>query len=135
MTNFDSPNREQCTVFENRTNSPLQALNLMNDTGFVEAARKLAERMIREGGASPAARATLGYRLLLARAPQPAQQRVLMKTLHEFTADYRAHPEAARRFLAHGRSAVAVDLDPVEFAAYTGIASLLLNLDETITKQ
>jgi mono/diheme cytochrome c family protein len=135
MTNFDSPNREQCAVFENRTNSPLQALNLMNDTGFVEAARKLAERMLREGGASPATRATLGYRLLLAKAPQPAQQRALMKALDEFTADYRAHPEAARRFLAHGRSAVASDLGPVEFAAYTGIASLLLNLDETITKQ
>jgi hypothetical protein len=135
MVNFDSPNREQCTVFENRTNSPLQALNLMNDTGFVEASRKLGERMMREGGASAEERITFGYRLALAHNPSPAQERLLLGALREWTAGYRAHPENARQFLAHGRSAVAADLDAPEFAAYSGVASLLLNLDETITKE
>src|SRR5207245_1354763 len=67
MVNFDAPNREQCTVFENRTNSPLQALDLMNDVTFMEASRKLAERMIAEGGRSPDERVGYGYRLTLAR--------------------------------------------------------------------
>ena len=72
MVNFDSPNREPCTVCENRTNTPLQALDLMNDVTFLEAARKLAERMMAEGGASPAERVRYGYRLVLARAPDAA---------------------------------------------------------------
>src|SRR6516165_6213872 len=74
MVNFDSPNREQCSVFENRTNSPLQALELMNDVTFLEAARKLAERMMTEGGASAEERLNYGYRLVLARAPDAARR-------------------------------------------------------------
>ena len=67
MGNFDSPNREVCTVYENRTNTPLQALDLMNDTIFLETSRKLAERMITEGGTDPAQRIGHAYELLLAR--------------------------------------------------------------------
>ena len=86
MVNFDSPNREQCTVFENRTNSPLQALELMNDVTFLEAARKLAERMMTEGGASPEERVGYGYRLVLARAPDAARRQALLKALDGFSA-------------------------------------------------
>jgi hypothetical protein len=135
MVNFDSPNREQCTVFENRTNSPLQALELMNDVTFLEAARKLAERMITEGGASAAERVSYGYRLVLARAPDPARRQALLKALDGFSATYREDASAAREFLKQGESAVRAGLDERELAAYAGVASLLLNLDETIAKE
>jgi hypothetical protein len=135
MMNFDSPNREQCTVFENRTNSPLQALDLMNDVTFLEAARKLAERMMVEGGSSPAERIGYGYRLVLARAPGPEQRRVLLDALDHFANTFRANPQSARDFLKQGDSPVRPGLDAPELAAYASVASLLLNLDETITKE
>jgi Protein of unknown function (DUF1553)/Protein of unknown function (DUF1549)/Concanavalin A-like lectin/glucanases superfamily/Planctomycete cytochrome C len=135
MVNFDSPNREQCTVFENRTNSPLQALELMNDVTFLEAARKLAERMMMEGGASPAERVSYGYRLVLARAPDAGRRQALLKALDGLMAGYRGDAAAAREFLQQGESPVRPGLDERELAAYAGVASLLLNLDETITKE
>jgi hypothetical protein len=79
MTNFDAPNREQCAVYEGRTNSPLQALNLMNDITFVEASQKLGERMVAEGGATVESRIDYGYGLVLARKPTAAQRAVLVK--------------------------------------------------------
>ena len=135
MVNFDSPNREQCTVFENRTNSPLQALDLMNDVTFLEAARKLAERILVEAGPAKAERAAYGYRLLLARDPKPAQLAVLLKTLDNLLRTYRADTRSAVEYLKQGESPIRPDLNPSELAAYTGLPSLLLNLDETITKQ
>jgi hypothetical protein len=135
MVNFDSPNREQCTVFENRTNSPLQALELMNDVTFLEAARKLAERMMTEGGASAEQRVDYGYRLVLARAPDSSRRQALLKALAGFSAAYRDDVSAAREFLKQGESAVRPGLDERELAAYASLASLLLNLDETITKE
>jgi hypothetical protein len=135
MVNFDSPNREQCSVFENRTNSPLQALELMNDVTFLEAARKLAERMMTEGGGSPEERVSFGYRLVLARAPDAPRRQALMKALDGFAAGFRADAGAAREFLKQGESAVRPGLDERELAAYASVASLILNLDETITKE
>ena len=135
MVTFDSPNREQCTVSESRTNSPLQALDLMNDVTFLEAARKLAERMMVEGGSSPAERVAYGYRLVLARAPRPEQRQVLLHALESFATSFRANRGAAREFLKQGESPVRPGLDEAELAAYAGVASLLLNLDETITKE
>jgi hypothetical protein len=130
MVNFDSPNREQCTVFENRTNSPLQALDLMNDVAFLEASRKIAERML--AASEPV---TYGYRLLLARDPNPAQRALLLNLLDKLQATYRADPAAAKAFLSQGASPIRPDLNVSDLAAYTGLASLILNLDETITKQ
>jgi hypothetical protein len=135
MVNFDSPNREQCTVFENRTNSPLQALDLMNDVTFLEASRKLAERMMAEGGARQEQRVDYGFRLVLARSPKPEQRAVLLKTLGEFELSFRQDAARALEFLKQGDSPVRPGSDMVELAAYTGLASLLLNLDETITKE
>jgi uncharacterized protein DUF1553/concanavalin A-like lectin/glucanase superfamily protein len=135
MTNFDSPNREQCTVFENRTNSPLQALDLMNDVTFLEASRKLAERMIIEGGSSPEQRVEYGYRLVFARAPKPAQAGVLLKTLLKFEQNYRADEKAAKEYLDQGKSPVQTGMETAELAAYTTIANLMLNLDDAITKE
>jgi hypothetical protein len=130
MVNFDSPNREQCTVFENRTNSPLQALDLMNDVAFLEASRKLAERMM--DASNPV---TYGYRLLLARDPSPAQLAVLRKAFDAFETTYRRDPAAAAQFLKQGDSPIRPDLNVSDLAAYSALASLILNLDETITKQ
>jgi hypothetical protein len=135
MVNFDSPNREQCTVFENRTNSPLQALDLMNDVTFLEASRKLAERMLAEGGARKEQRIDYGFRLVLAHAPETRQRAVLLKTLEQFESSYRQDTARALEFLKQGDSPVRPGFDTVELAAYTGLASLLLNLDESITKE
>jgi hypothetical protein len=135
MMNFDSPNREQCAVFENRTNSPLQSLDLMNEVTFVEAARKLAERMMTEGGATAQARIGYGYALVLARPPAPRQAEVLGRAFDKFAEQFHADPQAAAAFLKAGDSAVRPGLDAVELAAYAGVASLILNMDETISKE
>jgi len=135
MMNFDSPNREQCAVFENRTNSPLQALDLMNDVTFMEASRKLAERMMSEAGAKPESRIEYAFQLALARKPSAKQQQVLLRTFRQFEANYRADPAAAADYAHQGESAVKPGLDSVELAAWTGLASLILNMDETITKE
>ncbi|HYL35843.1 MAG TPA: DUF1553 domain-containing protein [Bryobacteraceae bacterium] len=136
MVNFDSPNRETCTVNETRTNTPLQALNLMNDETFLEAARKLAERAMREGGGDdPRTRLDYIYRLALARPPRPSELQVLVEALERFETRYRTDAQAAQEFLSYGDSARDPALDPSQLAAYGAVASLVLNLDETITKE
>ena len=135
MVNFDSPNREVCTVLENRTNTPMQALDLMNDVAFVEASRKLAERLMLAGGAAPEQRIDYLYRLVLARSPKPGERRVMLRALDGFRASYRADPRAADEFLGYGDSPKNAALDAPELAAYTGVASLMLNLDEAVTKE
>ena len=135
MMNFDAPNREQCAVFENRTNSPLQALDLMNDVTFLEAARKFAGRIIAEGGQTPESRIEYGYKLLLARAPSARQKQILLTTQKRMAVDFRNDPAAANQFLQQGESPMDRVADSTELAAWTGIASLMLNMDEAITKQ
>ncbi len=135
MMNFDSPNREQCAVFENRTNSPLQALDLMNDVTFLEASRKFAGRIIAQGGRTPESRIEYGYKLLLARAPSARQKQILLTTEARMAVDFGNDPTAANQFLQQGESPMDRTADPTELAAWTSIASLLLNMDEAITKQ
>jgi hypothetical protein len=135
MVIFDSPNREVCSVRESRTNTPLQALNLMNDVTYVEAARKLAERMLREGGKTPAERIVWAFRTTLARAPKQGEMEVMDRTLRKFSEYYAKHPGDAKEYVSQGESARHPKLDATELAAYTAVASLLLNLDETITKE
>jgi hypothetical protein len=135
MINFDSPNRETCTVRETRTNTPLQALNLMNDETFVETARKLAERMMTEGGGEPRERIRFAYELVLARPPKPVEMNVVLETLAGFEIRYRTDGGSAKEFLNHGESVSSAKLDSRELAAYSSIASLILNLDEAATKQ
>lgn len=131
MMNFDSPTREGCSVRETRTNTPLQALTLMNDVTYVEAARKLAERMLRRQGDGVA----YGFRLVLARSPRPEEKAVLERTRDRFRKRYQEDRDAARRLLAQGDSPRDASLDDAELAAYTSVASLLLNLDEAVTKE
>ncbi|MFN8685552.1 MAG: PSD1 and planctomycete cytochrome C domain-containing protein [Acidobacteriota bacterium] len=130
MANFDAAGRETCVVRENRTNTPLQALNLMNDVTFLEASRKLAERMMdeREGLAR-------GFRMVTSRRPSAAEMVVIERALARYREEYQRDPAAARNLLAHGDSKRNEGTDVVELAARTMVASLLLNLDEGITRE
>ena len=135
MMTFDATDRETCTVRETRTNTPLQALNLMNDVTYVEASRKLAERMMTEGGATPDERIAHGFRLALARTARPKERGVLRGVFERFRDKYADDPDAAAKLLAEGESDYDESLDKAELAAYAGIASLILNLDEAVTKE
>jgi hypothetical protein len=132
MANFDAATRETCAVRENRTNTPMQALTLMNDVTYVEAARKLAERMIVEGGDEPLKQ---GFRLVLGRAAKPTEEATLRDALAKFTRAYEANPQASERFLQQGKSAISTSIPAPQLAAYTGVASILLNMDEAVTKE
>ena len=107
----------------------------MNDVTFVEAARKLAERMMTEGGNQPRERVEFAYELVLARPPKPAEMQVLLDALNGFETRYRRDRKSAKEFLKHGDSPQEIKADARELAAYTSIASLMLNLDETVTRQ
>lgn len=135
MMNFDASSRETCVVRENRTNTPLQALNLMNDVTYLEAARKMAERMIRQGGAAVADRLAYGFRLATARRPRPEELDVLMGHYRYQLDYYQTRRDDALKLLAQGESARDPAIDASELAAYSMVASLILNLDEVISKQ
>ncbi len=135
LINFDSPTRETCTVRESRTNTPLQALTLMNDVTYVEAARKLAEAVLRQGGSSSEARIDYAYQRVLGRPARDKERSALLAMLERFEQRYRSDPKAALQLIAEGASARDEKLDPSELAAYTAVASLMLNLDETVSKE
>lgn len=135
MTNFDSPNRETCTVRENRTNTPLQALTLMNEVSFLEASRKLAERMLREAPSSPDAKIDLAYRLVLSRPAKPNEAELLRKSFERNVERYKKSPKDADLLLDQGESPLPRRVARTELAAWTNIANLILNLDEAVTKQ
>jgi hypothetical protein len=135
LNTFDAPDREKCTGRRARTNTPLQALTLMNDPTYVEAARALAQRMIVEAGQNPAARIDLAFRLATARKPTVKERQVLRDLAEREAAVYHRDPKAALSLLQVGESAYDRKLDAAELAAWTTVASVILNLDETITKQ
>jgi hypothetical protein len=135
LMNFDAAGREACVVRETRTNTPLQALDLMNDVTYLEAARKLAERVMRERRTGPEDRIVLAFRLAVARPPTPRELGVLNEALASYLAEYKNSAEAARKYLNQGESPRDEELDVRELAAYSAVASLILNLDETITKE
>jgi hypothetical protein len=130
MVNFDSPNRETCTVRETRTNTPLQALNLMNDETYLEASRKLAERVSRD--ADPLREA---FRYILSRPPSAQELAVLQSSLQRFQSRFEKDPESAKKLLAVGDSKPDAAGDPAKLAALASVTSMILNLDEAITKQ
>ena len=134
MATFDAPEREYCVVQRSRTNTPLQALALLHDPQFIEAARKLAERMIHETTADPAARITHGFGLCTAREPTAAELSLLKKALVESSERYKSDPDAAAKILTVGESPHDTRIPPVELAAYTDLARMMLNLSEFITK-
>jgi hypothetical protein len=134
MLLFDAPFRETCTLRRSRSNTPLQALNLLNDPTYVEAARFLGRRMLMEGGDTSESRLTHGFRLLLARRPKPAELAIFQAALERSKAAFHADPESATQFLKVGEAKTETDLNPVELAAFATVAGTLLNLDETVTK-
>ena len=135
MMTFDASTRETCIVRTGRTNTPLQALNLMNDVTYIEAARRLAERMITSGGTSPGDRLVYGYRAATAHGPQPEAQAVLLDGFQQHLTHYQNNRQAALELVSMGDSPRDETLDVAELAAYTMAASLILNLDGTITKE
>jgi hypothetical protein len=135
MMAFDAPSRESCTARRSRTNTPLQALVLMNDEQYVEAARQLGERMITQGGSQPADRVALGFRLTTARSPSPKELEILTRQYQLHLEKFQTNVESAKKLLSIGASKRNEALDPAEHAAYTMVASLLINLDEAVTKE
>jgi len=135
MMNFDAAGREACTVRENRTNTPLQALDLMNDPAYVEASRVLAERMMREGGATAESRISFAFRLATSRRPRVPELAILVDSFHRSLDRFRTDPPAAAKFVSDGDHHRDETLDVSNLAAYTNVASLILNLDETVTKE
>ncbi len=135
LVTFDAPDREKCTARRSVTNTPLQALVLLNDPTYVEAARFLAARMLTQGGDTAAGRINLAFRLATGRFPDPQERAVLVEAAQEALADYRQHSGQATALLAVGASRSDPRLNPSELAAWTTVASIILNLDETITKE
>jgi hypothetical protein len=132
---FDAPSFELCQVKRPRTNTPLQALALLNDTTYVEAARHLAQRMIDEAGPQVRERVRHGFRLVTGRYPNEREETILLDGLREYISAFGGAAEEAEQFVAQGKSPVPEDADKARLAAFTALASALLNLDETVTKE
>jgi hypothetical protein len=134
LSTFDAPSREACSLRRERTNTPLQALLLMNDPQCVEAARALAERTMRDGGDQPPARAASMFRRCTAREPTPAEVDEMVALFAEYLSAYQADVEAARQLVNVGESTPDPARDTAQLAAWTLVANLVLNLDEVINK-
>ncbi|HYE21797.1 MAG TPA: PSD1 and planctomycete cytochrome C domain-containing protein [Tepidisphaeraceae bacterium] len=134
LATFDAPDREICTVRRSRTNTPLQALVLMNDPTYVEASRKLAERAMSEVKGGNDQRLSFLFRLATARQPSADELAILTRALTAHTARYTADPAAAEKLLKNGESPVSDGLPKPELAAWTMLSSIILNLDEVVTK-
>jgi hypothetical protein len=140
MSTFDAPSREACTIRRARTNTPLQALVLMNDKQFVEASHHFARRILREGGESASQQLTWAFRAVTSRRPSDSELDVLQDVLEKHRATFAAHPQEATALI----DSATTQLDPQhtnrdksrdgELAAWTMLANLLLNLDEAVTK-
>jgi hypothetical protein len=135
MANFDAPSRESSMVQRGLTNSPLQTLNLMNDVTFLEAARVLAERMIKEGGATADQRIAFAFRLATGRFPNPREKGILSNSLLYARNRFQSGSENAEQFLSAGEHPRDPKLDVIDLAAYASVANLILNMDETVTKE
>lgn len=132
MDAFDAPSREVCTVRRIRTNTPLQALVTLNDPVYIEAAQGLAGRILNEGGATLPERLSYGFELCTARQPSPAEMDVLTSTYNLLVEKYAHSPAEAQKLLAVGLSE-STTVGPEIQAAWTVLANVLLNLDETLT--
>jgi hypothetical protein len=135
LATFDAPDREKCTARRTLTNTPLQALALMNDPTYVEAARALAQRALLEGGRAVDGRIAYAFRLATARRPSAEETAVLRALLSKQLAGFRRDKKAARDLLAVGEWKSDPKLDVSELAAWSMVSSTILNLDETITKE
>ena len=134
MLAFDAPSREECTVERPRSNIPQQALVLLNDPTYVEAARSFAERIVAEGGETTDQRVNWAYRQTLSRSPAPQERAVVKRVFERHLKKYQADADAAKAFLRVGAKPMSGNMNPAELAAWTSVARIILNLHETITR-
>ena len=134
FTTFDAPSRDRCTPRRHRSNTPLQALVTLNDPAFVEASVALAGRMKKFGGSEPEARIVYAFRLCQARRPQTIELARLLALYREQRINFQSQPERAEALVAASLDKIPANADAHELAAWTIVASVLLNLDATITK-
>ena len=134
MDIFNAPARETCTLRRERTNTPLQALVTLNDVQFIEAARFLAARTLKEGGATPEARLDFMARRILCRPFAAEELPIVTASFTDLAAHYKANPDEAKALLNEGEHKSDPAVDPVEVAAWTMMANQLLNLDEVLNK-
>ena len=134
MAIFDAPNRETCTVRRERTNTPLQALVLMNDVQFFEAARKFGERVMKEGGKGAEERILFIYRTALGRLPSESEKNSILNLYNEHLKDFSNSKDTVSEILSSGESPLDESLNATELASWTMITHLILNLSETVTK-
>ena len=135
MSTFDAPNRDACTVRRARTNTPLQALVTMNDPVYVEAAQALARRVIRDGGATPAEKSAYAIRTTLTRPPTDAEVSRLAKLYADARAAFDKDRARASQFATNPLGPLPAGVDAADAAAWTTVASVLLNLDEMFMKR
>lgn len=135
MATFDAPNREVCTLRRSRSNTPLQALVTLNDPVYVEAAQGLARRMFAEGGATAQERAAYGFKLCVARSPEANELQTLIALHQQAIEDLKGRPEEAKRLATDPLGPLPEGADAIELAAWTALANVLLNLDETLMRR
>jgi len=132
---FDTATRQVCVVKPSRTNTPLHALTTLNDITYAEAYRVLGERIMKEGGDTPAKRIAFAFRLAISRDPSAAESKVLLDAFERIRKQYSGDRPAAEKVAAQGEKPRDTKLDVVELAAYTGVASVIMNLDEALTRE
>ena len=131
---FDAPSRQECTAERPTSNTPMQALTLLNDPTYVEAARVFASRIINEGGETPAERINWAYQWALSRLPQPKELEVMNALYEKHQSEFTGNLEAAEALVTTGETAATEAVEPNELAAWTSVARVILNLHETITR-
>ncbi|MBW3598845.1 MAG: DUF1549 and DUF1553 domain-containing protein, partial [Planctomycetes bacterium] len=134
MLAFDAPTREECTVSRNQSNTPQQALVLLNDPIYVEASRVLAARVLREGGDAPESRLAFAFREALQREPRPEEAEVLLPLYERHLAHYQSESADVKKLLDVGEYSTPADLPAAELAAWTSVARVILNLHEMIMR-
>jgi hypothetical protein len=134
MSNFDAPNRETFCTRRERSNTPLQALQLMNDVQHFEAARCLAERLLRDGDRDDADKIDRLFEWVVARRPDDAERQSVLRVVNQMRQRWTAAPDEAVRVASSGERWRDASLDPTEVATWALVSNLILNLDETLTR-
>lgn len=135
MLLFDAPNREACSIKRSRTNTPLQALALLNEITYIEAAKKLAEKMILEGGSNDESKLAFGFRMVTGRSPDPSELNILSKGYLKDYSFFKSEPDNAKSLISLGETLNNSKLDITELAAFTLTANVLFNLDEVVNRE
>lgn len=134
MMAFDAPSRQECTAERSTSNTPMQALTLLNDPTYVEAARVFATRIVKEGGQTAEDRIKWAYRQTLSRLPQQNELQIMSDLFQKHKTDYTNNPDAAKRLVSVGQASASKGIEPTEHAAWISVARVILNLHETITR-